>query len=301
MSTGRALLTRKLERGTISMSAGDVLLFFLTIWISYQLSRFINFVLQEDVFPRMGVAPGQSYAASSLLHYVILALGFVVALGILGVNLTRVTVLAGALGVGVGLGLQGVVNNFVSGLILLFERPIHVGDTIEVGDLLGEVRRIGMRASTVHTWEGSEIVVPNSQLVTENVTNWTLSDRRKRIDLSVGVNYGAKPREVIGILEKISAENPAILKHPPPRGYFLGYGDSSINFELWAWTDKFADWPRIRSELAVAVYDAVHAAGITFPFPQRDVHLRDDSVVGILQSAPQEKQSDKGDNSHDAG
>jgi potassium efflux system protein len=205
-----------------------------------------------------------------------------------------VTVLAASLGVGIGFGLQGVVNNFVSGLILLFERPIHAGDTIEVGNLLGEVRRIGMRASRVHTWEGSDIIVPNSQLVSDKVTNWTLSDRLKRIDLSVGVNYGADPIKVIGILETTSGANPAILKYPPPQGHFLGYGDSSINFQLWAWTDQFHDWPRIRSELAVAVYNAVYAAGITFPFPQRDVHLRDDSVIGILRSLPQEKQQDKG-------
>jgi potassium efflux system protein len=294
VSIGRALLTTKLERGTISISVEDVLLFLLTIWLSYLLSTFIRFVLQEDVYPRVRVAPGESYAISSLLHYVILAVGFFIAIGLLGVNLTKVTVLAASLGVGIGFGLQGVVNNFVSGLILLFERPIHAGDTIEVGNLLGEVRRIGMRASRVHTWEGSDIIVPNSQLVADKVTNWTLSDRLKRMDLSVGVSYGTNPRVVIGILETTAGANPEILKYPPPQGHFLGYGDSSINFQLWAWTDQFQDWPRIRSELAVAVYDAVYAAGLTFPFPQRDVHLRDDSVLGILRSIPKEKQVDKG-------
>ena len=173
-SWGNALLSTKLERGTIAISLGNVLEFFVTVWLAYLLSRFLRFVLQEDVYPRMDLAPGLSYAASSLLNYIILALGFVAALGILGVDFSKVSFLAGAFSVGIGFGLQSVVNNFVSGLILLFERPIHVGDTIEVGNLQGMVRRIGIRASVLHTGQGADIIVPNSQLVTEKVTNWTL-------------------------------------------------------------------------------------------------------------------------------
>jgi potassium-dependent mechanosensitive channel len=269
----KTVLSVKLEAGSISISIGDIVAFFLTVLVAYLLSTFIRFVLQEDVYPRMGIAPGQSYALSSLLHYLILALGFVVGIGILGVNLTRVTVLAGAFGVGIGFGLQSVVNNFVSGLILLFEQPIHVGDTVEVGDLLGKVRKIGIRASTVHTWQGADIVVPNSEFISEKVTNWTLSDQLRRIDLPVGVNYGATPIDVIKVLEAVARANPRVLKYPEPLGLFIGYGDSSINFELRAWTDQFDDWIQIRSDLAVAVYDAVHAAGMTFPFPQREVRL----------------------------
>ena len=185
------------------------------------------------------------------------------------------TVLAGAFGVGIGFGLQSVVNNFVSGLILLFERPIHVGDTIEVGDLLGEVRRIGIRASIVRTWQGAEIIVPNAQLITEQVTNWTLSDRLRRIDLPVGVNYGAEPKKVIELLEGVARAHPKVLPDPAPRCLFMGYGDSSINFELRAWTE-YTNSQQIRSELAVAIYDAVHAAGMSFPFPQREVRVLND-------------------------
>jgi small-conductance mechanosensitive channel len=191
----------------------------------------------------------------------------------LGVDLTKVTVLASALGVGIGFGLQNVVNNFISGLILLVERPVHVGDTVEVGELLGQVRRIGIRASTVHTRQGADIIVPNSQFISERVTNWTLSDQMRRIDLPVGVSYGAVPRDVIKVLEKVANEHRHVLPYPPPQGLFIGFGDSSINFELRAWTDQFDDWPLIRSELGVAVFDAVRAAGMTFPFPQREVRL----------------------------
>ena len=151
LALGQAVLMARLDRGAISLSVGDILAFVLTVLGAYLLSAFLRFVLDEDVYPRMRIAPGQSYAASSLLHYVILAVGFIMGIGLLGVNLTRVTVLAGAFGVGIGFGLQSVVNNFVSGLILLFERPIHVGDTVELGELQGVVHRIGIRASVVHT------------------------------------------------------------------------------------------------------------------------------------------------------
>jgi len=182
-------------------------------------------------------------------------------------------------GGGIGFGLQNVVNNFVCGLILLFERPVHVGDIVEVGDTVGEVRHIGIRASTVRTYQGADIIVPNAQFITASVTNWTFSDELRRIDLPVGVNYGAAPQAVIELLEKTAQAHAAVLETPPPKGLFTGYGDSSINFELRAWTAQFSNWAAIRSELAAAVYDAVYAAGMAFPFPQRDVHILGDQTA----------------------
>jgi potassium-dependent mechanosensitive channel len=243
LSAGSAILETKLERGSISISIADIIAFFLTIYIAYLFSAFVRFALREDVYSRMGIKSGASFAASSLLNYLILALGFVVALGVIGVDLTRVTVLAGALGVGIGFGLQGLVNNLVSGLILLFEHPIHVGDTVEMGDLLGEIRRIGIRTSLVRTWQGADIIVPNADLTSKQVTNWTLGDSLRRIDLDVGINYGADPKEVIGLLEGVAQGHPDILQKPRPQTLFVGYGDSSINFQVRAWTDKFMDWP----------------------------------------------------------
>ena len=234
-SLAEALLATKLERGSLSISIGNVLEFFLTVWLAYLLSRFLRFVLQEDVYPRIDLAPGLSYAASSLLNYIILALGFVAALGVLGVDFSKVSLLAGAFSVGIGFGLQSVVNNFVSGLILLFERPIHVGDTVEVGNLSGTVRRIGIRASVIHTGAGADIIVPNSQLVTDKVTNWTLSDKLRRIDLPIGVIYGADPKKVIEMLEQVARAHPDVLREPPPRALFIDYSDSSTNFELRVW------------------------------------------------------------------
>jgi small-conductance mechanosensitive channel len=273
LALAEAILTTKLERGAFSLSLGDVLAFLLTVWVACLLSRFLRFVLQEDVYPRLGVPVGLSYAASSLLNYVVLTLGVIVGLAVLGVDLTKVTVLAGALGVGIGFGLQSVVNNFVSGLILLFERPIHVGDSIEVGENLGEVRRIGIRASIIRTRQGAEIIIPNAQLVTDGVPNGTRSDQLRRLDVPVGVNYGAPPKEVIQMLERVARSHPRVMRHPPPQGLFVGFGDSSLNFELRAWTDEFTDWARIRSDLAVAIHDGVAESGWTIPFPQREVRI----------------------------
>ena len=266
------LLSTRYAVGSFSTSAGDILAFVATLVVAYLLSALIRFVLQEEVYPRVGVATGLSYAASSVVHYGILAMAFLVALGLLGVTLTQVTVLAGALGVGIGFGLQSVVNNFVSGLILLFERPVNVGDAIQVGDLQGRVRRIGIRASVVRTPQGSEVIIPNAQLITGQVTNWTLSDQQRRLDLPVGLNYGAAPAAVIALLEGVARAHPRVLQDPPPLCLFKGYEDSSINFELRAWTD-YSNTTQVQSDLTAAVYDSVYAAGLSFPFPQREVRL----------------------------
>lgn len=269
------LLTTRFTMGSFGTSAGDVLAFFLTLVFAYVVSAILRFVLAEEIYPRTGVAAGVSYAASSVIHYMIVVVAFLLALGFLGVTLTQVTVLAGALGVGIGFGLQGMVNNFVSGLILLFERPINVGDAVQVGNLQGWVRRIGIRASIVRTLDGAEIIVPNGQLTTEQVTNWTLSDRQRRIAVTVGLAYGTSAEKAIELLEGVARLHPQVLADPPPRCLFTGYGDSSINFELRAWTEYSTSIP-VQSDLTVAVYAAVYAAGMSFPFPQREVRVLSD-------------------------
>jgi potassium-dependent mechanosensitive channel len=269
----------------VAHEVARVLAFGLTVLGVYLLSAFLRFVLDEDVYPRMRITSGQSYAVSSLLHYVILALGFVVGLGLLGMDLTRVTVLVGALGVGIGL--QSVVHNFISGLILLFERPIHVGDAVELGAMQGMVCRIGIRASVVHTWQGADIIVPNSHLVTEQVPNWTLTDQLRRIDLPVGVNYGAVPQQVIALLETVARDHPQVLPEPPPQAFFMGYGDSAITCTLFAWPDHFHHWLQVKSDLTAAVYEAVSAAGMSFPLPQREVRiLHETEVPQVRETLP---------------
>ena len=302
LSLASTVLSARLGRGPIQISIGNILEFALTVWVAHLASAFIRFVLSEDVYPRTGITRGISYAISSLLNYVIIAVGFMLALGALGLDLTKVTVLAGAFGVGIGFGLQSVVNNFVSGLILLFEQPIHVGDIVEVGNLSGEVVRIGIRASIVRTGNGAEMIVPNAQLVTERVTNWTLSDRTRRIDLCVGVDYASPPEKVVEVLEAVARAHPQIMQSPAPRAVFTAFGDSSINFELRAWTNRFDRWPTIRTELAAAVYGALPAAGMTFPFPQREVRLLRENPAGTVDpSAVSPNPADAGDGAPPSG
>ena len=270
----RAALEAELHRGFLSISLGDLLLFALTVWAAFLLSRLIRFVLEEDVYPRLRLGRGLPLVLSSVLHYALLLVGFLLALAALGVDLTKITILAGAVGVGIGFGLQSVVNNFVSGLIILFERRIDVGDAVQIGDVAGSMQQIGIRACTVRTWEGAEVIVPNATLISDKVTNWTLSDRRRRIDVAVGVAYGTAPQQVLDLLLGLARAHPLVLTEPAPAALFKGFGDSALQFQLFCWTDRFELWGQIQSELSVALYAALRDAGIEIPFPQHDVRLR---------------------------
>jgi potassium efflux system protein len=276
-----ALLGATFTYRAFALSLGDVLAVAIVIWSSFRLSVLVRFILEEDVFPRMWLERGKAYALSSLLHYTIVTLGFLVALAFLGFGLDRFAVLAGAFGVGIGFGMQAIVNNFVSGLILLFERPLRINDRVQIGDVMGEIKRIGFRSSTVRTFEGAELIVPNAILVSETVTNWTLSDRLRRIDIQVGVAYGTNVRRVLDLLLEVARQHAHVIDNPSPVSLFLGFGDSSLNFELRAWTERVEDWFQIRSELTVGISDATSAAGIEIPFPQRDVHLTSRAPVDV--------------------
>ncbi len=188
----------------------------------------------------------------------------------------------GGLGVGIGFGLQNVVNNFVSGLILLFERPIQAGDTITVGTVMGEVKRIGIRASIVRDFDGAEVLVPNANLLSEMVINWTLSDRRRRMEILVGVAYGTDPRRVLELLRGVVEGEERLLKDPAPSVQFLEFGESSLDFRVRAWTDDFDNFWDLRSDLIVQLDRAILDAGIHIPFPQRDLHVRsiDPQITG---------------------
>ncbi len=278
-ATIRSALTAHLAWGSLQISLGDVLAFVLTVWLAVLVSRFLRFVLEEDVFSRRQWAPGASYAISSVLHYAILFLGFLFAVAALGLDLTKVTIIGGAFGVGVGFGLQNVVNNFVSGLIVLFERPIQVGDAVQIGDISGQVRRIGIRSSTVRTWDGAEVIVPNATLVSERVTNWTPTDRRRRLSLPVGVSYGSAPEKVLTVLRAVAGAHPQVLSQPAPQPLFIGFGESALLFELRVWTDGLTDWQEVRSELGVALNAALGEAGLEIARPVRTIHLRRDASV----------------------
>ena len=179
------------------------------------------------------------------------------ALGALGIDLTKITIVAGAFSVGVGLGLQNIFNNFVSGLILLFERPIKIGDVIEVSGTVGEVQHIGIRASVVRTTEGSEIIVPNGLLISGLVTNWTFSDRRRAVEITVSVAAGADLQRVTGLLKAAAANLPGVAKEPTPQVYVVSFAAGAIAFQVRAWTDRYQDWAQLRSDLSMRVSDTL--------------------------------------------
>ena len=268
------LLTRKLEAGQISVTLGGILLFFFSIYVAFWLAKTIRFVLQDEVLPKMDLPRGVGNSISTLSYYTLVILGIFTAMAAAGFELSQLTLVIGALGVGIGLGLQDVVKNFVSGLILMFERPIQPGDVVEVSGTSGKVREIGMRATTLSTFDGADVVVPNGSLLSDKLINWTLSDMNRRFDVNIGVAYGSNPRQVMQLLMTVARETPGVAPHPEPAIVFNGFGSSSLDFSIRAWTNDFGDWVNIRSEMSMRLYDALTAAGIEIPFPQQDVHVR---------------------------
>lgn len=245
-------LTAKLNVGSASISVWDVFLFVFVIWAAFKISRLIRFVLQEDVFPRVSLAPGLPYAISTILTYAILLVGTFFAISIAGFDLTRVTVLVSAFGVGIGFGLQNIFNNFISGLILLFERPIKVGDEILVNanGASGTVKRIGIRASRIRMWDNSEVILPNSLLISERVTNWSRSIRRRGIEIPVNVPHGTDTEIVISLLKEIAAKNPRVTESPEPQVLLFDVVTPLLNFRLRVWTKEIDNKNQINTELA---------------------------------------------------
>ncbi len=229
-----------------------MIIFGLAVWFAFLISRFIRFVLDEDVYPRMDLGGGVSYAVSTMIHYVVLVVGFMIALAVLGIELSKFTIIAGAFGIGIGFGLQTIINNFVSGLIMLFERPVKVGDSVQIGEHLGELKQIGLRASVLRKVDGSDVILPNSMLISDEVINWTMSDKRRRIDIPIGVAYGTNAKMVMELLTGIATNEPDIIDDPAPVTLFKGFGDNSIDFELRGWTEDTEHWVGLRSKLVTS-------------------------------------------------
>ncbi|TNF56335.1 mechanosensitive ion channel, partial [bacterium] len=194
------------------------------------------------------------------------------------------TIIISALGVGIGFGLQGIVNNFVSGLILLFEQPVRVGDIVEIGTSWAEIKRIGLRSTVIQTFEQADVIIPNADLVTNQVTNWTLSDRKARLAIRVGVAYGSDVPLVIETLIACAGENKLIAKSPAPQVLFLRFGESSLDFELRAWAGDVDNRLRVASELHQEIDRRFREANIEIAFPQRDLHVRSIDNSAMLRT-----------------
>jgi small-conductance mechanosensitive channel len=269
----RGLLGASFSIGAASISIGRILTFLLVVWLGTLVARLVSGLLELDVLGRMNLRRGMAVTVGSLVRYALISGAFFWAMAAVGVELSDLAIIGGAVGLGIGLGLQNFVNNFVSGMMLAFERPVSVGDTVQVGAHSGEIREIGIRASIIRTFEGAEVIVPNSDLITKDVVNWTRTGTRRRVEVLVGTAYGTDPAKVLQILLSVAEQHPEIRAIPKPIALFTGFGDSALTFALRAWTDS-ADWPVVRSDLAVAINAQLAAAGIEIPFPQRDLHLR---------------------------
>jgi potassium-dependent mechanosensitive channel len=259
------VLQAELTIGSLNVSLGHILGFVGTVWASFLFAKFLRFLLEEDVYQHFQLARGTPQAISTMVQYAVLLLGFLVAMQVLGVDLNKLTILMGAFTVGVGFGLQNIINNFVSGLILLFERPIKVGDVIDVGGTVGEVQHIGIRATVVRTPDGSEAIVPNGTLISNQVTNWTFSDQQRAIEIPVTVVRGTAPQRVVELLKTVAANHPGVAKHPQPQSYVLNFSSGAVNFQLRVWTNRYQDWVQVRSDLAVAVDEALSRESISIP------------------------------------
>jgi potassium efflux system protein len=279
-SFGFMVGSRKITLGLVLTAAAVLYGSFLTSWA-------VQTMLMKGVFTSQELQVGVRISIARLIHYGFVFVGFLLALVALGVHLRDITIIAGALGVGIGFGLQGIVNNFVSGLILLFERPIKVGDYIQLGEQWAEIKKIGLRATVVETLDRSEIVVPNSDLVSYQVTNWTLSHRIARIVIPVGVEYGSDVPLVMETLRECAMASSKVMRLPEPQVLFVNFGESSLDFELRVWILNIEDRFSVKSQLHQEIDSRFRQAGIVIAFPQRDLHLRsvDESASSNLSGS----------------
>jgi small-conductance mechanosensitive channel len=271
------------ELGEKWISLATIVEFIVLLPAVILLSRLVRHSLRTRVLAHTKLEVGQQYAIARIVGYIVLVLGFLIGVETVGVKLSSLAVIAGALGVGIGFGLQTIVSNFVSGLIILAERPIQIGDRIDLGNnTVGKVERIGARATHVLTNDNIVVIVPNSEFISGRVINWTHVDPRVRFRIEVGVGYDSDPHVVEKLLLEVAAGNPNVLKSPSPTVVFKAFGESSLNFELRVWSADMAHRAgSLESQVNFAIWDKFKEHGIEIPFPQRDLHLKEPVRVEV--------------------
>jgi small-conductance mechanosensitive channel len=265
------------EVGTTSITLWSFIYFLFLAWLLFFLTNKLKNWIVYKVLSNSKIELGVRLAVGTIIRYFILVLGLIIVMQTVGINLSTLTILAGALGVGIGFGLQNITNNFVSGIIILFERPIKVGDRIQVGDVYGDVVNISMRSTTVVTNDNISVIVPNSEFISSTVVNWSHTDRNVRFNIPVGVAYIEDPEKVRDILLEIAGKEEGVLKKPVPDVLFDEFGESSLNFNLRVWTDTYTTTPGIlKSRLYFEIFKKFNEQHIEIPFPQRDLHIKKD-------------------------
>lgn len=260
----------------------SLLIFLFFIFLFILLGVMVRKTLYRRVLKRFNIDEGTSYTLSRITQYVIFIIGALISFQFVGINLSGLAVIFGLLSVGIGFGLQNVTSNFISGLIILFERPISIGDRVMVGDIEGDVTEINIRATKIRTLNNISIIVPNSEFVSTSVINYSHGDPTFRVDIDVGVAYGSDLEAVLQSLYEVAEENRNVLKKPEVQVHLVGFGDSSWNMQLRAWIPDVKGHPHIRNELNQAIVRKFRERNIEIPFPQRDLHVR--SSVNIPTS-----------------
>ena len=251
-----------------------VLIAFLTLFAAKNLPG----VLEFSILRHLPLDTGGRYTATTLSQYLIVLIGIIAAFTMIGVEWSSIQWLVAALGVGLGFGLQEIFANFVSGLIILFERPARVGDTVTVADLSGTVTRIRIRATTITDWDRKEIIVPNKSFITEKLINWTLTDPITRVIVPIRIAYGSDTNLAYKVIKETAETNPLVMPEPKLQLFFLGFGESSLNFELRVFVRQLDDRLPVIHELHMATNEALKRNGIAIPFPQRDIHMRSSEI-----------------------
>lgn len=261
--------------GKTELTIWTVLYFCFLVFILFYATAKLRKWIVYKILARSKIDLGVRIAFGTIFRYIALAIGLVIVLQTVGIDLSALTILAGALGIGIGFGLQNVTNNLVSGIIILFERPIKVGDRIEVGEISGDVMRISMRSTTIVTNDNISIIVPNSDFISSTVINWSHTDRNIRFNFPVGVSYKEDPEIIKKVLMEVASSNDGVLKEPKPDVLFDEFGDSSLNFNLRVWSREYINRPGVlRSQLYYEIFKKFRENNIEIPFPQRDVLIR---------------------------
>ncbi len=269
-----SIFTQTYSIGSASFSLNAVAIFFAVIYVSVVFSKLLKVILEDDVLSILPLSKGLPHTIAMGVKYCLIVAGFLLAVNAAGIPVDKLTIILGAFSVGIGFGLQNIFSNMVSGLILLFERPIQIGDTVQVGQLIGNVKSIDLRSSNIHTFDGAEVIVPNGQLVSNEVINWTLSDKKRRLEIPVGVAYESDPPFVHKLLLQILNGHPEVLKDPEPLVFFSGLGESSLDFVLLFWIGDYNEGRRLKSDILFNLFAVLKENGVTIPFPQRDVHIK---------------------------
>jgi small-conductance mechanosensitive channel len=248
-----------------------IFLTFILFYITGKLRKWIVY----NLLAKSKIDLGVRVAVGTIFRYVVLTIGLIIVLQTVGIDLSTVTILAGALGIGIGFGLQNITNNLVSGIIILFERPIKVGERVEIGNVSGDVIKISMRSTTIVTNDNISIIVPNSEFISSRVINWSHIDRNVRLNFPVGVSYRENPESIKKVLLEVAAENEGILKEPKPDVLFSDFGESYLEFNLRVWTREYINRPGVlKSQLYYAIFKKFKEHNVEIPYPHRDILIR---------------------------